>query len=235
MKKMRRFNRWSAVFMGAFVTALLILWWPRVKAASPNSPVVLGQVFDEDRSNPEVRANPIELETLVPETVLPIPANSRDIYTPVRFGVRVTNNTQVPVYFARDSFTPEFRDASGENLFYEESQFTPILNKKEDFPLVQPGESFTLFWDGRLYWSDNKLILILWDKRYARSLSFGAFKHEFVKVRWNYSNIYALRAYIDENRIGLGEIAGVWAEKMCGPWIELNLSFALIRSGGKAT
>lgn len=208
--------------MGAFVAALLILWWPRVKAASSNSPVVLGQVFNERLNNPEVQANPIELETLVPETVLPIPANSRDIYTPVRLGVRVTNNTEVSVYLALDSFTPEFRDASGENLFYGLFQLSPRFNKKEDFAFVQPGESFTFFWDGSLYWSNNKLVLTLEDRRYS-SLSFGAFKHDILKVRWNYSNIYALRLYINENRIGFSEIAGVWAEKMCGPWIELHL------------
>lgn len=210
----------AIIVKGVAVLVTPLLWW--VPYSLAEVPLSAERSPHGDASSREARAS-IELETLLPERALIVPAKEPGATTPVRLGVRATNNTQMPVRFARDSFTPELRDASDEDLFNEELQFSLASPRKEDFPLVRPGESFTLFWDGDLYWSEDKLIFVAYDRRYASSWSSGALKHSKVKIRWNYNNTEPQRGYYDDQEMGVREVERVWAEKICGSWVELSL------------
>lgn len=185
----------------------------------------------EDRVNPYsvssdnvIEKDGIQLETLLPERVLTIPLNEVSAYTSVRFGVRLTNKTPMPVYFSWGSFTPELITLNGEVIPLEPLQISIVLLREFDFPLVMPQESITLFWEGKLNWGNNELQLQLPD-RYSRLWYFRGFQPGIYKIRFTYSfsSAEARRGYYDSQRREIRQLQGVLTGKLSSPWAEFNL------------
>jgi hypothetical protein len=166
----------------------------------------------------------IKLETLVPERVLTIPKNERSAYTPVRFGLRLTNQTSTPVRFSWGSFTPELIRLNGQVIPFEALQISIVLLKEFDFPLVMPQESVTLFWEGKLNWGDNELQLQLPDK-YSRLWYFRGFQPGIYQIRFAYafSSAEANRGYYDSETREIRQLKEVLTGMLSTPWAEFSL------------
>jgi hypothetical protein len=171
-----------------------------------------------------IEVDGIQLETLVPERVLTIPINERSVYTPVRFGVRITNKTLMPVYFSWGSFKPELIRLNGEVIPLGLLQISIVLLREFDFPLVMPQENVTLFWEGKLYWGNNELQLQLPD-RYSRLWYFQGFQPGIYKIRFTYSfsSADASRGYYDSQSRELRQLQRVLTGTLSSPWAEFNL------------
>jgi len=111
----------------------------------------------------------ILFETVVSEQEWVVPAKEADAYTPVEFGIRVTNTTPNPIRLTRSGglypriikeptrarpssfelLDPEERIRAGADIDL------PAQGLREsDFPMVLPGESITLSLEGKLRWID---------------------------------------------------------------------------------
>lgn len=117
----------------------------------------------DSNQNNAVEKDGIRFEILVPERTWVIPPNQPDARTPVQIGIRITNNTQMPIRFGRfDPLMVLIMDIVGpDGLTLERFAARDILLKSQKLAclLTTPGKSLTFFMDANLYWQDNKLLL----------------------------------------------------------------------------
>ena len=107
-----------------------------------------------------VEVNGIRFETFMPERVLPIPAISSGVRTPVQLGIRITNNTSNRFrfsFFSILNIQPELITPDGQILKagYATDRFV-LPFEESDFVLALPGEAVTLLPDTFLYWVRNR-------------------------------------------------------------------------------
>lgn len=179
-------------------------------------------IFWQSNANNTVPVDGISFETVVSEPVLKIPENPSGVLTPIRLGIRITNNTSEPVRFSLVDLTPEFINFNDELLFGGAVQFRLVTIKKSNFPLLLPTESFSFFWDGGLFWNENMLLLIIDDVNHGRSWSFGGFNPGMSRVRFKYNYDYEGQ-YYDEDVRGLRQLKGVIKGSLFSNWVEINL------------
>ena len=163
----------------------------------------------------------IKLETLVPERVLTIPKNEPSNYTPIQFGVRITNNTLTAFRVSLDSLTPEFMAVDGENFYAGKIQIGLVFRTESDFPLVRPGESLNLLWKGNFYWGNQNISLQIPDK-YSNLWLFRGFKPGISKVRFTYTNAEAQRWYRDREKSESKQLMGVLTGNLSSPWTQFS-------------
>ena len=163
----------------------------------------------------------IKLETLVSERVLTIPKNERSNYTPIQFGVRITNNTLTAFRFSLDSLTPEFMAVDGENFYAGKLQIGLVFRTESDFPLVRAGESLNLFWEGKFYLRDRNISLQIPDK-YSNIWLFRGFKPGISKVRFTYTNAEAQRWSRDREKAERKQLMGVLTGNLSSPWTQFS-------------
>jgi len=116
----------------------------------------------EPNDNNAVEVDGIRFEILMPERVLKIPDKQLDTETPVKIGIRITNNTEKPVRFP--TFDPfmviglgivgsdgkYLKIGGGRNLLLNSPQIA--------CPLAAPKESLIFFLDAKLFWQNNQLV-----------------------------------------------------------------------------
>lgn len=142
-----------------------------------------GESFDSN----SVEVDGIRFETLVPERVLPIPANRPDAKTPVKLGLRITNQTQKPTRFTRyDTLFPLLLGPNGQRLELQGARNWSFVPTVSDCPLLQPGESVTFFLDARLFWQDNMLRLE-WADGFGGTWFFDDLKPGTYRIQIGYS------------------------------------------------
>lgn len=179
-------------------------------------------IFWQSNANNTVAVDGISFETVVSEPVLKIPENRSGVLTPIRLGIRITNNTSEPVRFSLVDFTPEFINLNDELLFAGAVQFRLVTIKKRNFPLLLSKESFSFFWEGGFFWSENMLLLIIDDINHGRSWSFGGFNPGIVRVRFKYNYDYEGK-YYDEDVRAIRQFNGVIKGSFVTNWEEINL------------
>jgi hypothetical protein len=163
----------------------------------------------------------IKLETLVPERVLTIPKNEPSNYTPIQFGVRITNNTLTAFRVSLDSLIPEFMAVEGENFYAGKIQIGLVFRTESDFPLVRAGESLNLLWEGKFYWGDGNISLQIPDK-YSNIWLFRGFKPGISKVRFTYSNAEVQRWYRNREKAERKQLMGVLTGNLSSPWTQFS-------------
>jgi len=178
--------------------------------------------FESSYSNAAVEVDGIRFETVVPNQTLSIPENRPDVQTTWLFGVRVTNNTSLPKRISKCSFTPEFIGLNG-NIIFVGSQCGFSRPPESNFPLVPSGESLTLFWEGRFYWSKNMLLLGVDSKLNVALLTFGIFSPGTYHIRLTYYNDATNFWYYDQEKQEIMEIREVLKGQFSTPWVEINL------------
>ncbi|MEG3973957.1 hypothetical protein QT970_04945 [Microcoleus sp. herbarium8] len=174
-------------------------------------------------NNNAVEVDGVTFETVVPNQVVSIPENMPDIKTPWRFGICITNKTSLPIRFNRYHLTPEFIGFNDKALFMDvfESSFIPL--DERDFPLVLPGKSFIVFWEGKFYWNENSLLFVAYEQRRGRSFSFGTFTPGTYHVRLNYENANTEISYVDLKNGQRGQLKGIVKGLFSTPWVEIKL------------
>jgi hypothetical protein len=179
-------------------------------------------IFWQSNANNTVPVDGMIFETVVSEPVLKIPENRSGVLTPIRLGIRITNNTSEPVRFSLSHLTPEFINLNDELLFAGAVQFRLGILGKRNFPLVLPKESSSLFWESCLFRDKNMLLLILDDINNSRSWSFGGFNPGIFRVRFKY-NYDDEGGYYDEYLRGIRQFKGVVKGSFFTKWVELHL------------
>jgi hypothetical protein len=175
--------------------------------------------FASTQSN-AVEKDGIRFETLVPEPVLTIPANQPGVETPVRLGLRITNNTRTPLRFTRfDSLYPELVGPDGKVVGRIQGRNVTIAPTEADCPIAQPGENLSFFLDGKLSWQSNKLELGgsdgfggIW---LFQELKPGAYQFRFI-----YSSPSSRTLPCD---LALGKKKSLWIGGAVTPFVEIRL------------
>jgi hypothetical protein len=122
-------------------------------------PLRLVQPVSVDSKTVEVDG--IRFEIVMPERVLNIPASHPDFKTPVKLGIRITNNTSTPHRFSRfDTIFPRLLGPDGKALQLNGGRDGTIAPTELDCPLVMPQNSVTFFLDANLFWRSNELAFL---------------------------------------------------------------------------
>ncbi|MBE9162728.1 MULTISPECIES: hypothetical protein [Microcoleaceae] len=175
-------------------------------------------------TNNSVEVDGVIFETVVPNQVVTIPENMPDIKTPWQFGIRITNKTSLPIRFNKYHLTPEFIGFNDKALFMDDFALSLIPLTERDFPLVPPGKSFTVFWEGEFYWNENSLLFVAYYNRWKnRSLSFGTFSPGTYHVRFTYENANTESSYFDQQNRQLRKLRGIVKGLFSTPWVEIKL------------
>lgn len=213
------------VFLLALVLSAVVALGDMPRGFGRPSDVYMGMLANltsvESTDKNVIERDGIKFETLVPERVLTLPKNEQSAYTPVRFGVRLTNNTLTAFRFCLDAFTPEFMAFNGEILFAGQLQVGLVFRTESDFPLVRPGEIVMLFWEGNFYWRDQNIYLQIPD-RYSTLWFFRGFKPDTYKVRFTYTNADGERWYRDRERIERKQLRGILTGNFSSPWTDFS-------------
>ncbi|MBD2485116.1 hypothetical protein [Planktothrix sp. FACHB-1365] len=172
------------------------------------------------KSNPNktIEVDGIRFETLVPEREMIIPTKDGD-QTPVQFGIRVTNCTEIPYRFKLSSLMPELQDTKGTVIERSYARNATKGLQEEDFLWAMPNESLTFFVEGELYCYQGKFGL----RGYESSggvWTFRSLNPSRYQVRFTYENQEAVR------KIPYGKtVEGLWVGKAYTPWEEFRLVY----------
>ncbi|NER03708.1 MAG: hypothetical protein F6K17_14340 [Okeania sp. SIO3C4] len=200
-----------------FFGAMLLSYFNREFNAHRNGTV---EIVAKSANSNVAEIDGVLFETLVLERTLPIPENKPDIYTPVRFGIRINNQTNNSIRFSKfDTLYPNLFRQDGEAIPLDGGRNWTSKPKESDFPLVMPGESVTLFLDGILSWQNNKLQIRgsdgfggVW---YFNNLEAGTYKFRFL-----YQNYQAARPISKaEEQV----LEGIWIGQVATPFVEVRL------------
>lgn len=161
----------------------------------------------------------IRFETLVPEREILIPTKNGD-KTPVQFGIRVTNLSEIPYRFIFFGVIPELQDAKGNVI--ERSYARNITNapQKDDVLLAMPNGCLTFFVEGELYCYEDKLEL----RGSESSGGIWTFRSNLSPDRYSVRFIYENLEAIKTMRF-TGTVEGLWTGKASTPWEEFRLVY----------
>ncbi|VXD22748.1 hypothetical protein PL8927_760058 [Planktothrix serta PCC 8927] len=139
----------------------------------------------------------LQFKVEMPETVLTIPPRLPSAQTPVKLGIRVTNNTSAVLRFEQiGSLGFNLIDSDGKEIQFTEAQWRRWIDKGLEFYIVQPGESEILVLDATLSWHCSQLQLVIPNKAggfyYFRGLKQGRYQIQAIyhtsEHRANYLN-----------------------------------------------
>ena len=185
--------------------------------------ITSGESFDSNA----VEVDGIRFETLVSERVLTIPANQPGVETPVKLGIRITNNTPTPLRFNFfNALSPEIVAPHGQAVGRSHASDLLLEPKESDFPLVMPKQSVTFFQDAKLSWrkGGNQLTLDELALRVPDGIGgfwiFAALKPGTYQVRFRYES-YRTTVVIPKPEIR--RLDGVWTGQVVTTFMEVSL------------
>ncbi len=183
----------------------------------------LVQLADSDPKAVEVDG--IRFETLVPFPVLTIPENMFDVNTPVQFGIRVTNLTQIPYRFIFFGLMPELQGANGQIIERSYARNVTKTHQESDYLLAMSRESLTFLLNAEFYRWDNKLNL----RGYEGSggvWTFHNLKSGAYQVRFTYENRTAVGKIYQGGGRWRKLFDNVWTGMVCTPFVKFCLRSA---------
>jgi hypothetical protein len=181
--------------------------------------MVANMTSSESNKSNVFEVDGIQFETILSERVLTIPVKQQNARTPVRFGIRVTNLSSKSYRFFVFYLLPELQAADGKEIqFHYGRNATRIPEEESDFPLVNPGENFTFFLNGNLYWEDSKLLLGGRD-RTGGVWIFSNLKLGTYQMRFTYQNQEA-RVKL---RVGGIIVEDIWTGTVSMPFVNFRL------------
>lgn len=165
-----------------------------------------------------VEVDGIRFETLVPERELIIPTKD-NTKTPVQFGIRITNLSEIPYRFKFSGLMPELQDAKGTVIERSYARNATKGLQEDDFLLAMPNESLTFFVEGEFYCYEDKLRLAGYESS-GGVWTFHTLNPGRYQVRFTYENRNAMR------KIPYGgTVEGLWTGKASTPWEEFRLVY----------
>jgi hypothetical protein len=153
-----------------------------------------------------VYSAPIDLDGVVFETVVAdrewvIPPNEPSMYTPIKFGIRVTNNTQEPIRIAlANSLSAWLAELDGSGRAYQRFSLPYTQLSESDYPLLEPRESISVFLDGRLLWSNTGQLIALGTDGYNVEWVFGELYRGSFQLWIAYSGSREIQNSVDFGR-----------------------------------
>jgi len=168
-----------------------------------------------------VEVDGIRFETVMPERVLTIPENLSSSYTPVQFGIQVTNLSLFPYRFLFFHLLPELIAASGQKIQRGYGRNATRYPKLSDFYWLQPGEHFTFFLNGKLCWYEAELTLSGRDKS-GGIWTFHNLKPGKYKVWFLYENQKATKE-IQRGEDKGAKVEYLWVGSVSTPFLEFCL------------
>ncbi|GGA25966.1 hypothetical protein [Okeania sp. KiyG1] len=189
-----------------------------------------------------IEVNGVRFEIIVPKRVLTLP--KKDILQklsdigkhlskpplhpspgyPVEIGIRITNNSDRPLYFSfYFALFPEIiRAKDGVSVPFDIGWFSPVSPLKSDFILAIPGESISFFLDANICW--------LCGKNYGFTTSFGGERlliqplhSEGYKLRLIYENQKDTKECYDFLNKQTQVIEGLWTGQVLTPFVDIWL------------
>ena len=160
----------------------------------------------ESNTSNKVKQDSLQLEISQPQFVaLSIPENKPGATAPLSFTISVTNPTQAPIPFIDDDvLIPEIFGPSGQSLHRVEPINRQVGNREYYGSLVEVGEQTSQSMQGRLFWKNNLLQLILHPPTYDKSpidldksWSFDTVGPGEYQIRFIYENPTGTISYID--------------------------------------
>ncbi|MBW4491921.1 MAG: hypothetical protein KME26_02175 [Oscillatoria princeps RMCB-10] len=142
-----------------------------------------GEVGDSEESDLEVLATPfanirlvmpgltdssaievdgVQFKTEMPEPVLAVSPKRYDVSTPVKLGIRATNNTSTALRFEQlDSLDVSLIDEAGNKVHMRSDLLRTGVGSGPKYYSAQPGESALFVLDGQIDWVFNQLQLAI--------------------------------------------------------------------------
>lgn len=191
-------------------------------------------IYSESNNPNVVEVDGVQFKTVVSQTVLTIPEAKRGVYTPVKLGIHITNNTPISFYFSSYVYSmfPELIAPDGQVIvtgLHSERINPPI---ESDYVLVVPGESVTFSRDAFLFWiqnrkkkRDRKLTLNIpfpCEDIYAfRPLYPGTYQFQF-KYRESREGMKDFSHFIESTRLET-ILQNLWIGEVLTPLVEIRL------------
>jgi hypothetical protein len=195
------------------------------KLTTPFTNFRLLQPLEDNKNAVEVEG--IRFETFIPEPLLTLPNNKRNVRNSVQIGMRITNNTPTPFYFSfYATFTPDLvmPDGQVERGGYNSDWMR--LPEKSDFLLVTPGKSITFFPSIALSLRKRDNFSLLVTNGYGGYCPFDSLKPGIYQLRFRYEN---RSDTIQETNLA-GEsiesrpIEKVWTGRVDTPFVEFRIA-----------
>ena len=184
--------------------------------ATPFLNLRLVQPVSTDSSAIEV--DDVQFKTEMPDTVLTIPPNLPYTSTPMKLGIRATNNTSTALYFEQfASLDLTLIGEDGKEIQFNQAQWRSRLGKESKYYLVQPGESALFVTDGTLDWFLNQLLLTIPNKSGGKYLS-GGLKAGTYQIQLIYHVSELMANYLKEK-----VPEKVWTGWIAIPFVEFRL------------
>lgn len=193
-------------------------------AAAPRVDFRLIQPVEPNGSALEVDG--IRFETLLPETVLRLPREKRNAYTPVQLGMRITNNTLEPLRFSFfATLTPEMVRADGQIQQRGGGSDAIKVPIESNFPLAMPGECIEFFLEARLLWHKFDQIRLLIFRTDGGYWWFDQLKLGIYQIRFSYQEFCETREWIERGRESIVQRRSetVWSGRVDTPFVEFQL------------
>jgi hypothetical protein len=188
-----------------------------------------------------VEVDGIQFRTVMPERVIRIPSKQPGAKTQVKFGIRITNNTESSQQFLLFFVRPEFLKINHRKL----QRFGPNVNGSynpllSDFRLLMPKESVTLLLEGYFHWQHHKLNFVFREESgsywifsdFSPGTYWVQFTYENQYPRWEqtgaWSNPMDLKPVWEEQvynnpRSDIVKMENVWVNEVSTPPIEFSL------------
>lgn len=160
----------------------------------------------------------LQFKVEMPETVLTIPPRLPGVKTPVKLGIRVTNNTLTKLRFEQlDSLDLTLIGDDGKEIQFTSDLMRLWVGKGPDHYLAQPGDSAFFVLDGTLSWHFNQLQLAIPNKAgglyYFRNLKPGTYQLGLVY------HVSELRATHLKEQV----LEKIWAGWIAMPFVKFRL------------
>ncbi|MDZ8259847.1 hypothetical protein [Nostoc sp. ChiQUE01b] len=176
--------------------------------------------------NSAIEVDGIHFETLMPERVLILPEKKRGIKTRMELGICITNNTSTAVRFSLfATIIPQLVGADGQLHFQGYYRRGTKRPSESDFPLVMPGESFTLFPYSELSWRKLDPFTLIIEAGDGGYWNLDGLKAGIYQIQLAYNNKYTVQEIeiYDRESLNTNLIEGLWIGMVSTPKIEFRL------------
>lgn len=172
-----------------------------------------------------VEVEGIRFETLLPERAFTLPKKKRGVETCLQLGIRIINNTLIPVHFSFFStLVPQLIQAEGQQLagwYYRRIEKRPFAS---DFLLAMPGECITFFPYASIFWLKREVFILRIDAGDGGFWNFEIFQVGNYKIQFIYNNKYLTQEIYDRENMSMTLIEGLWIGMVSTPKIEFRVS-----------
>jgi hypothetical protein len=140
--------------------------------------------LEQSNNSSGIEVDGIYFETLVSERKYNLPIFGEE--TPMKFGVRITNNSLTPYRFELPHFVPEILNPHGKVMEMSFARNATRTVEESDIPLIMSGESLEYWMDAKFKWYNKNCIELFGYGFYGGIWGFYNFKPTKYQIRMKY-------------------------------------------------